>query len=100
MPVIYTEFDNGLVLATTDTSGKRAIPGSVFRFGGAGRTGEGWTPVEIYQRGGVSATTSLRMPEGEVRAFLTGLGLIEAGGITAEFPLKEIADRIAPAGGA
>lgn len=73
---ILREVVDGWLIAMNDEVGKRACPGSVFRFG---RKSGDYPLVETFQPGWSVGTQHL-MPfrdEEEVRAFLLGLGFTE-----------------------
>ncbi|WP_233875097.1 hypothetical protein [Paraburkholderia adhaesiva] len=73
---IYHEFQNGWTIAMSDESCTRVVP-SVFRFG---REFYGRPTIEFWQCGGATGMRPFAPGETEssARAFLVGLGFIEA----------------------
>lgn len=73
---VYREFDEGYVVLMDDQVGKRAAPGSVFRFG---VRFQGNPCVEMHQPGGTSGVRRVFDGETEdsIRAFLVGIGFEE-----------------------
>lgn len=78
MPKVIREPIDGWLIAMNDEVGKRAAPGSVFRFGRMSTDGK--YPVVEIQQPGWAVGTRYFVPfkdEGEVRAFLLDLGFTE-----------------------